>query len=30
VLDNGKMLFWERFPAERLYHYCDGNLGVKL
>lgn len=29
VLEDGKMQFWERFPAERLYHYCDGNLEVK-
>lgn len=26
---NGKMQFWERFPAERLYHYCNGRFDKK-
>ena len=29
VLDDGKMQFWERFPVEKLYHFCDGNLETK-
>lgn len=26
LLDNGQIQYWERYPIDQLYHYCDGNF----